>query len=48
MDAQELQDPEKVSKIWVKNLNKSVNKMSNTESSMIVMKSKDAIKQDIV
>ena len=32
MDAQELQDPEKVSTIWVKNLNKIVNKMSNTES----------------
>ena len=48
MDAQELQDPEKVSKIWVKNLNKTVNKMNNTESSMIVVKSKDAIKLDIV
>ena len=34
MDAQELQDPEKVSAIWVKNLNKIVNKMSNTVSSM--------------
>ena len=32
MDAQELQDPEKVSTIWVKNLNRTVNKMSNTES----------------
>ena len=30
MDAQELQDPEKVSTIWVKNLNKTVNKMNNT------------------
>ena len=28
MDAQELQDPEKVSTIWVKNLNKIVNKMN--------------------
>ena len=34
MDAQELQDPEKVSTIWVKNLNSIVNKMSNTKSSM--------------
>ena len=30
MDAQELQDTEKVSAIWVKNLNKIVNKMNNT------------------
>ena len=44
MDAQELQDPEKVSTIWVKNLNKTVNKMNNTVSSMIGMKPKDAIK----
>ena len=40
MDAQELQDPEKVSTIWVKNLNKTVNKMNNTVSSMIDMKPK--------
>ena len=46
MDAQELQDPEKVSTIWVKNLNKIVNKMNNTVSSMIGMKHKDAIKLD--
>ena len=32
MDAQELQDLEKVSKIWVKNLNKVVNKINNTVS----------------
>ena len=44
MDAQELQDPEKVSAIWIKNLNKIVNKMNNTVSSMIGMKPKDAIK----
>ena len=43
MDAQELQDPEKVSTIWVKNLNKTVNKMNNTASSMIGLKPKDAI-----
>ena len=36
MDAQELQDPEKVSAIWVKNLNEIVNKMNNTVSSMII------------
>ena len=49
MDAQELQDPEKVSTIWVKNLNKTnVNKMNDTELSMMCMKPKDAIKLDIV
>ena len=46
MDAQELQDPEKVSTISVKNLNKILNKMNNTKSSMIDMKPKDAIKLD--
>ena len=44
MDAQELQDPEKVSTIRVKNLNKIVNKMNNTLSSMTEMRPKDAIK----
>ena len=44
MDAQELQDPEKKSKIWVKNLNKIMDKMNNTVSSMIDIKSKDVIK----
>ena len=48
MDAQELQDQEKVSTIWVKNFNKIVNKMNNTASSMIGMKPKDAIKLDAV
>ena len=43
MDAQELQDAEKVSTIWIKNLNKNVNKMNNSVSSMIGMKPKDAI-----
>ena len=47
-DAQELQDPEKVSAIWVKNVNKIVNKMNNTVSSTISMKPKDAIKLDTV
>ena len=44
MDAQELQDPEKVSK----NLNKAVNKMNNTVSSMTGMKPRDTIKLDTV
>ena len=48
VDAQELQDPEKVSTIWVENLNKIVNKMNNTKSSMINMRPKDAIKLDTV
>ena len=48
METQELQDPENVSTIWVKNLNKIVNKMNNAVSSIIGMKPKDAIKLDIV
>ena len=48
MNAQELQYPEKVSAIWVKNLNKIVNKLKNTVSSMIGIKPKDAIKLDVV
>ena len=48
MAAQELQDPEKVPMIWVKNLNRIVNKMKNIVSSMIGMKPKDAIKLDTV
>ena len=48
MDTQELKDPEKVSTIWVRNLNKTVNKMNNAESSMIEMKPKDAIKLDTI
>ena len=46
--AQVLQDPEKVSTIWVKNLNKIVDKMNYRVSSMIDMKPKDAIKLDTV
>ena len=46
MDAQELQNPKKVSKIWVKNLDPSVKRLNNTVSSMIGMKPKDAIKLD--
>ena len=37
MDAQELQDPEKVSTIWVKILQKVANKMNNAVSLMIGM-----------
>ena len=48
MDAQELQEPDKVSRTWVKNLNKTVNKMNNTVSSMTGMKPKDAVKLDTV
>ena len=40
VDAQELQDSEKVSTIWVTNLNKTVNKINNTVSSMIGMNPK--------
>ena len=48
MAAQELQDLEKVSMIWVKNLNRIVNKMKNIVSPMIGMKPKGAIKLDTV
>ena len=48
IDAQELQDPEKVLSIWVKNLNDIVNKISSTKSLMFNMKPKDAIKKDII
>ena len=48
MDVQEIQDPEKVFAIWVKNLNSIVNKMDNTKSLIIGMKPKDAVKLDIV
>ena len=48
MDAQELQDPKKVSMAWVKNLNKIVNKMNNTVLSMIGMRRKDAIKLETI
>ena len=49
MDFQELQDPEKVSTICVKNLNKIVSKMKNTTiSSMIGINPQDAIKLDTV
>ena len=48
IDAQELQHPEIISTIWVKILNKTVNKLNNIVSSMIGVKLKDAIKLDTV
>ena len=43
-DAQELNDPEKVSSRWVKHLYGLVDELNNTETEMIRMKPKDAIK----
>ena len=43
-DAQELNDPEKVSATWVKHLYELVDELNNTETDMIGMKPKDAIK----
>ena len=43
-DAQELNDPEKVSSRWVKHLYGLVDKLNDTETEMIEMKPKDAIK----
>ena len=48
MDVQELQEPEKVSEIWVKNLNSIVQKMNNTKPLMIEMNPKSGVKLDIV
>ena len=44
IDAQGFQDPAKVLTIWVKNLNKDVNKTNDSKSLMIDMKPKGAIK----
>ena len=43
-DAQELNDPEKVSSRWVKHLHGLVDKLNDTTTEMIGMKPKDAIK----
>ena len=43
-DAQELNDPEKVSATWVKHLYGLVDKLNDMETEMIGMKPKDAIK----
>ena len=42
-DAQELNDPEKVSPRWVKHLYGLVDELNDTTTEMIGMKSKDAI-----
>ena len=44
MDAQELNDPDKISRMWVKNLENTVKRMNNSKTAMIGMKPKDAIK----
>ena len=43
-DAQELNDPKKVSATWVKHLYRLVDKLNNTETGMTGMKPSDAIK----
>lgn len=48
MDAHKLQDPEKVSEIYVTNLNGIASKMNNAKSSMNDMKLKDTNRLDIV
>ena len=50
IDAQELQDPENISAIWVKELNSILSKINIMihKSLMIDMKPKDAIKLDII
>ena len=47
-DAQELQDPEKVSTTWVKYLQTTVAKLNNKKTAMTGKKPKDAIKLDEV
>ena len=47
-DAQELNDPEKVSATWVKHLYGLVDELNGTETEMIGMKPKDAIVLDQV
>ena len=47
-DAQELNDPEKVSATWVKHLYGLVDELNDTETEMIGMKPKDAIILDQV
>ena len=47
-DAQELNDPKKVSSRWVKHLYGLVDELNDTETEMIGMKPKDAIKLDEV
>ena len=47
-DAQELNDPERVSATWVKHLSGLVDDLNNTQTEMIAMKPKDAIVLDRV
>ena len=47
-DAQELNDPDKVSATWVKHLYGSVNELNDTTTEMIGMKPSDVIKLDQV
>ena len=47
-DAQELNDPEKVSATWVKHLYGLVDELNDTQTEMIGMKPKDAIVLDQV
>ena len=47
-DAQELNNPKKDSKIWVKHLQNIIKKMNSEITRMIKMKPKDAIKLDHV
>ena len=44
MDAQELNDPNKLSRMWVRNLENTVKRMNNSKTAMIGMKPNDAIK----
>ena len=44
MDAQELTDPNKISRIWVRNLENTVKRVNNLKTAMIDMNPKDAIK----
>ena len=46
MDEKELQDPEKVSAVWIKNLGRIANRINNTKSLMTSMEPQDAIKID--
>ena len=48
MGSKELQDLEKVSAIWVKDLNSIAHKINNTKSSIVGMIPKGALKLDIV
>ena len=48
LDAQELNDPEKVSAIWVKHLYGLVDELNDMETEIIGMKLTDAIKLDEV